>query len=60
MKLTTAGESHGKALVAIIEGLPSHLRIETEKINGAGLFYDPRRFFCALTGKSLFFVLKMT
>ena len=34
MKLTTAGESHGKALVAIIEGLPSHLRIETEKING--------------------------
>ena len=35
MKLTTAGESHGKALVAIIEGLPSHLRIESEKINGA-------------------------
>ena len=35
MKLTTAGESHGKALVAIIEGLPAHLRIETEKINAA-------------------------
>lgn len=35
-------------------------RFHTEKINGAGLFYDPRRFFCALTGKSLFFVLKMT
>ncbi|MBQ7913278.1 MAG: chorismate synthase [Clostridia bacterium] len=35
MKLTTAGESHGKALVAIIEGLPAHLKIETEKINGA-------------------------
>lgn len=33
MKLTTAGESHGKALVAIIEGLPSHLMIDTEKIN---------------------------
>ena len=33
MKLTTAGESHGKALVAIIEGLPAHLRVETEKIN---------------------------
>ena len=35
MKLTTAGESHGKALVAIIEGLPSHLKIDVEKINGA-------------------------
>ena len=35
MKLTTAGESHGKALVAIIEGLPSHLPITTEKINAA-------------------------
>ncbi len=35
MKLTTAGESHGKALVAIIEGLPAHLRIDTDKINEA-------------------------
>ncbi|MBQ8309007.1 MAG: chorismate synthase [Clostridia bacterium] len=34
MKLTTAGESHGKALVAIIEGLPAHLKVDTEKING--------------------------
>ena len=33
MKLTTAGESHGKALMAIIEGLPAHLRIDIEKIN---------------------------
>lgn len=33
MKLTTAGESHGKALLAIIEGLPSHLKIDLEKIN---------------------------
>ncbi len=33
MKLTTAGESHGKALVAIVEGLPAHLRIDVEKIN---------------------------
>ncbi len=33
MKLTTAGESHGKALVAIIEGLPAHLHIDIEKIN---------------------------
>ena len=31
MKLTTAGESHGKALVAIIEGLPAHLKIDAEK-----------------------------
>ena len=33
MRLTTAGESHGKALVAIIEGLPAHLAIHKEKIN---------------------------
>ncbi len=30
---TTAGESHGKALVAIIEGLPSGLDVDVEKIN---------------------------
>lgn len=35
MKLTTAGESHGRALVAIIEGIPAHLHIDTEKINAA-------------------------
>ena len=33
MKVTTAGESHGKALVAIIEGGPAHLKIDVEKIN---------------------------
>lgn len=32
-KFTTAGESHGKALVAIIEGLPAGLEIDIEKIN---------------------------
>ena len=32
LKLTTAGESHGKALVAIVEGLPAHLRVDTEAI----------------------------
>ena len=35
MRLTTAGESHGKALVAIIEGLPAHLRIDTAQIDEA-------------------------
>lgn len=35
MKLTTAGESHGKALVAIVEGLPAHLKIDKERINEA-------------------------
>ena len=35
MKLTTAGESHGKALIAVIEGLPSHLHLDIEKINQA-------------------------
>lgn len=35
MKLTTAGESHGKALVAVIEGLPAHLHIDKDQIDGA-------------------------
>ena len=35
MRLTTAGESHGKALIAVIEGLPSHLHLDIEKINQA-------------------------
>lgn len=33
MKVSTAGESHGKALVAIIEGLPAHLAINVAAIN---------------------------
>lgn len=33
MKLTTAGESHGKALLGIIEGLPSNLKIDIDEIN---------------------------
>jgi chorismate synthase len=32
-KFTTAGESHGKALVAIVEGLPAGMEIDVEKIN---------------------------
>ncbi len=33
MKLTTAGESHGKMLLGIIEGLPSNLVIDIEEID---------------------------
>lgn len=33
MKLTTAGESHGKTLIGIIEGLPSNLPVDIEFIN---------------------------
>ena len=33
LKLTTAGESHGRALTAIIEGLPSNLKVEKEEID---------------------------
>ncbi len=32
-KFTTAGESHGKALIGMIEGLPAGLEIDVEKIN---------------------------
>lgn len=33
MKLTTAGESHGKGLFAIYEGFPSNLEIDIQEIN---------------------------
>ncbi|MDE6613541.1 MAG: chorismate synthase [Clostridia bacterium] len=33
MKFTSAGESHGKCLVGIIEGLPSNLKINIDEIN---------------------------
>ncbi len=33
MKVITAGESHGKGLVAVIEGLPSNLCVDVEQIN---------------------------
>ena len=33
LKLTTAGESHGRALLAVIEGLPSNLTVEKEEID---------------------------
>lgn len=32
-KFTTAGESHGKALVAIVEGLPAGMKVDAEVIN---------------------------
>ena len=32
-RFTTAGESHGKALVAIVEGLPSGVTIDLDKLN---------------------------
>jgi len=32
-RFTTAGESHGRALVAIVEGLPSGIPIDIEQIN---------------------------
>ncbi len=32
-KFTTAGESHGKALIAIVEGLPAGLPVDIAKIN---------------------------
>ena len=33
LRLLTAGESHGKALVGIIEGVPSNLELDAEYIN---------------------------
>ncbi len=33
LRFSTAGESHGKALVAIVEGLPAGLPVEAEAVN---------------------------
>jgi chorismate synthase len=33
LKFTTAGESHGRALVAIVEGLPAGLPVDVDQIN---------------------------
>lgn len=33
LKITTAGESHGKGLFAVIEGLPAGLEIDTDEID---------------------------
>jgi chorismate synthase len=32
-RFTTAGESHGKALIAIVEGLPSNMPVDIEELN---------------------------
>ncbi len=32
-RFTTAGESHGRALVAIVEGLPAGLPVDVAQIN---------------------------
>ena len=32
-RFTTAGESHGKALIAIVEGIPSNMAIDIEELN---------------------------
>src|SRR5919199_5473944 len=32
-RFTTAGESHGRALVAIVEGLPAGLAVDVEQVN---------------------------
>lgn len=33
MRITTAGESHGKGLFAILEGIPAGLKLDLERIN---------------------------
>ena len=35
LRWLTAGESHGPALVAILEGLPAHVAVTTDDIVGA-------------------------
>ncbi|MGI5951140.1 MAG: chorismate synthase [Brooklawnia sp.] len=35
LRYLTAGESHGKALIAMIEGIPAHVEVTTQDINQA-------------------------
>ena len=35
LRWLTAGESHGPALVAILEGLPAHVRVTTDDVADA-------------------------
>ena len=35
LRWLTAGESHGPALVAILEGLPAHVEVTTDDIAAA-------------------------
>ena len=35
MRLTTSGESHGKGLFAILEGVPAGLTLDLSRIDGA-------------------------
>ena len=47
----TAGESHGKGLVGVIEGFPSNVKIDLDKINHDlgrrhhGFYGNLRNFF---------------
>ena len=41
LRWLTAGESHGPSLVAILEGLPAHVRVTTADI-GDSLGFGPR------------------
>ena len=38
LRYLTAGESHGRALVATLEGIPSHVSVTTADIAGAARF----------------------
>jgi chorismate synthase len=34
MRWLTAGESHGQALIAVVEGLPAGIKVTTQTIGG--------------------------
>jgi len=53
LKYITTGESHGKCLIAVVEGLPAGLKIDTESINRElGTIEDFRRFVKKPNGSS--------
>ena len=57
MRYITSGESHGEALIAVIEGLPSNLLIDEEfKDKGDGSFVKDKGdgSFCLCVPFSIF------
>lgn len=42
LRYLTAGESHGRALVATIEGIPAHVTVTTDEVAAAGKYKRER------------------
>ena len=53
IKYITCGESHGKGIMGILEGLPANFKIDIDFINNE--LKNPLNIFCYPNGKSIDF-----